>query len=173
MPAAAPHWPGPLRPATAADLPALAALYAGAAQALGPQVYTPAQVAAWAAFGADTPAFRDYVLAAETWVAVDADGSALGFCGVAALAAPCDEGLDAEVKSLYVRADAGRRGIASSLLARVLDRSAAQGWRRLGAWVTPFSQPLFTRAGFAEVQRLQTTWQGVAFERCRMHRLPR
>lgn len=36
------------RRAVAADVPALAALYRDTALALGPQVYTPEQVAAWA-----------------------------------------------------------------------------------------------------------------------------
>ena len=89
-----------LRLAAADDVPALAALYAHTARALGPQVYSADQVRAWQAFGQDTPAFRDYVLRARTWMGEDAKG-ALGFCGI---------GADGEVHSLYVRADATRQG---------------------------------------------------------------
>jgi len=50
-----------LRPAAATDVAALAALYANAARVMGPGCYSPEQVAAWARFGQDSPAFRAYV----------------------------------------------------------------------------------------------------------------
>ncbi len=148
-----------MRPATAADVPALAALYADAARTLGPWCYAPEQVAAWAGFGADTPAFAAYVLDAETWVAVDGDGRALGFCGI---------GATGEVHSLYVRHDQGRRGLGSRLLAHGLARAAERGIERLAAWATPFSLPVFERAGFALVQRVAADYRGVVFERLRV-----
>ena len=148
-----------LRPATAADVPALAALYAETARALGAWCYTPGQVAAWASFGADTPAFRAYVLGADTWVAVDAEGRALGFSGIDAAG---------EVHSLYVRHDQVRRGLGSRLLALGLARAADRGIERFAAWATPFSRPVFERAGFTLVQRVVADYQGVVFERLRM-----
>jgi len=74
------------RLATPADVPALAEIYASAARAFGPTVYGPEQVAAWAQFGRDTPAFRDYVLKARTWVAQAETGTApTGVSGRASL----------------------------------------------------------------------------------------
>lgn len=151
------------RLATAADVPALAALYAGVARALGPAVYTPAQVDAWVRFGADTPAFRDYVLGARTWVVADDAGQALAFCGI-------DGG--GEVRSLYVRAGHTRRGLGRSLLAHALHDAEARGQRRFAAWATPFSHPVFERAGFRLVARVMQDFQGVSFERLRLERLP-
>jgi len=147
-----------LRLASADDVPALAALYAQAARRLGPQVYTPEQVRAWASFGADTPAFRDYVLRAETWVA-EQDGEPVGFCGI--------DG-HGEVRSLYVRAELTRRGVGSRLLAHALAGSRARGVTRFSAWATPFSRPVFERAGFVVAGTVVEPYQGVLFERCRV-----
>lgn len=152
---------GPLRRATAADVPALATLYADTARALGAWCYTPAQVAAWASFGADTPAFRAYVLQADTWVALGEHGQPIGFCGV---------GQGGEVHSLYVRHDSVRRGLGGRLLAHALEVAAQSGPARFEAWVTPFSLPVFKRQGFELVQTVQAEYQGVIFERYRVQR---
>lgn len=148
-----------LRPATPADVPALAALYADCARTLGPQVYTPDQVAAWISFGADTPAFRDYVLGAATWVLDDLPGGLpQGFCGID------DAG---EVHSLYVAAPRTRQGLGSMLLAHAM---AAHGGARFSAWATPFSRPVFGRAGFRLDRVVAEPYQGVMFDRFRMAR---
>ena len=148
-----------VRRAGAADVAALADLYATSARTLGPLVYTPAQVDAWAGFGRDTPRFRDVVLGATTWLAADADGAALGFCGVA------DHG---EVRSLYVRADRMRQGLGTALLAHALADARSRGVTRLAAWATPFSLPVFERAGFVLVARVAQDFNGVRFERLRV-----
>ena len=164
--------PWHLRPATPADVPALAALYASCARTLGPSRYTPEQVAVWASFGADLAGFTDYVLKADTWVAVVAAGSRvdlqqgppagvapLGFSGV-------DDG--GEVNSLYVRPDMMRRGLAGQLLAHGLGRAQARGLQRFAAWATPFSLPVFQRAGFVLVERVRAEFAGAMFERIRV-----
>ncbi len=151
-----------LRRATAADVPALAALYARCALALGPQVYTPPQVQAWASFGRDSAEFRHYVLDAETWVlqpAHDAVAPPLGFCGV---------GAGGEVHSLYVDPAHGRRGLGQALLRHAMARAQARGVDRLAAWVTPLSRPVFLRQGFRLVETVQAPYQGVMFERHRV-----
>ena len=166
--------PWRLRPATLEDLPALAALYANCARTLGPGCYSPEQVAAWASFGDDLAGFADYVLKADTWVAVavpglgvdalpgDPDGAApLGFSGVD------DSG---EVKSLYVRPDMMRRGLAGQLLALGLGCAQARGHQRFTAWATPFSLPVFQRAGFVMVERVREEFAGAMFERIRVSR---
>ena len=166
--------PWHLRVATPADVPALAALYANCARTLGPSCYTPEQVAAWASFGADLAGFADYVLKADTWLAVaatwfgidqqhrDPAGAApLGFSGVD------DSG---EVKSLYVRPDMMRHGLACDLLAHGLARAQARGLQRFTAWATPFSLPVFQRAGFVLVERVRAEFAGAMFERIRVTR---
>lgn len=156
-------WPD-FRLATAADVPALAALYADSARTLGSACCTPAQVAAWASFGADTPAFRDYILGADTWLADAADGSPLGFCGI--------DGTG-HVHSLYVRAGLHRRGLGTALLAHGMADARRQGQSHFSAWATPLSEPLFLRAGLLVVERAQSEFAGVSFQRCRLETPPR
>lgn len=150
-----------LRRATAADVLPLAALYRDTALALGPQVYTPAQVAAWARSTDDAERFARYILDATTWIADDEAGPA-GFCGVAV------HGCVGEVHSLYVRAALTRQGLGSRLLAHALAQARAAGARRFEAWATPFSKPVFERAGFQLERIVAEPYQGVVFERFRM-----
>lgn len=147
-----------LRVAGAEDVPALAALYADCARLLGAQVYSAEQVLAWQRFAEDTAAFTDYVLQPRTWLAQD-DAGALGFCGI-------DAG--GEVRSLYVRADATRRGVGAALLAHALAAARKQGLTAFAAWATPFSLPVFGRAGFRLARRVHEPFQGVMFERFRV-----
>jgi putative acetyltransferase len=151
-----------LRLATAADVPALAVLYRDTALALGPQVYTPAQVAAWARSTDDAERFARYILDADTWVADGDDGLPAGFCGVAV-----HDGVG-EVHSLYVRATLTRRGLGSALLAHALAQARAAGATRFEAWATPFSKPVFQRAGFRLGRIVTELYQGVLFKRSRM-----
>jgi N-acetylglutamate synthase-like GNAT family acetyltransferase len=153
------------RPATAADVFELAALYRDAALRLGPLVYTPEQVRAWASFAQDAAAFRDYVLQSATWIAErPADGRTLGFCGV-------DPDSDLrELHSLYVTPGATRRGIGSAMLRRTLERAEAEGARRFAAWATPFSRPVFEAAGFVLTRTVSAPFAGVVFERYRVER---
>jgi putative acetyltransferase len=153
-----------LRPATAADVPALARLYADTARALGPWCYSTGQVQAWAGFGQDTPAFRAYVLDADTWLAHDPQGAILGFSGVGG------QGDVGEVHSLYVHHAVVRQGLGGRLLADALARARQRGVLRFAAWVTPFSRPVFERAGFRLVRTVTEPFQGVAFERYRVER---
>jgi putative acetyltransferase len=146
------------RLATVADVPALAVLYADSARELGPQVYSAQQVIAWQCFAQDAPAFADYVLQARTWMSEDAAGP-LGFCGIDAAG---------EVRSLYVRAQATRRGLGSALLAHALAAARQQGQSGFAAWATPFSLPVFCRAGFSQVRTVREPFQGVMFERYRV-----
>jgi putative acetyltransferase len=146
------------RLATAADVPALAALYAHSARELGPQFYSAEQVLAWQGFAHDAPAFADYVLQSRTWMAKDAEGP-LGFCGIDA---------SGEVRSLYVRAAATRNGLGSALLAQALASARQQGLAAFTAWATPFSLPVFRRAGFTLERSVNEPFQGVMFERYRV-----
>ena len=166
----APAWR--LRPATPADVPALAALYADTARGVGEWCYTPQQVAAWASFGQDLPGFADYVLKADTWLAEAQPGPGQA-AGERDAQAPLGfSGIDpaGEVKSLYVRPGLMRRGLASQLLAHGLARAQARGTQRFAAWATPFSLPVFQRAGFVLVERVSADFAGALFERIRVAR---
>ena len=142
------------------DVPALAALYAACARELGPQLYNADQVAAWESFGADTQAFRDYILGATTWGAFDdVGGLVAGFCGVDSTG---------EVRSLYVRPDLTRQGLGTRLLRHTLEQARQAGQARYTAWATPFSLPVFDRAGLRLVGTVREPFCGVSFERYRV-----
>lgn len=151
----------PYRLAVAGDLAALAALYRATALALGPQVYTPAQVQAWARSTDDAAAFAHYVLDAETWLDEDNAGPR-GFCGVAV------QGNVGEVHSLYVRASLTRQGIGTALLAHAMAHARTRGAVRFEAWATPFSRRVFERAGLTLERIASEPYQGVVFDRFRM-----
>jgi N-acetylglutamate synthase-like GNAT family acetyltransferase len=153
------------RRAVPADVFVLAALYRDAALRLGPLVYTPGQVRAWASFADDGPGFRAYVLDSDTWVAErPGDGRTLGFCGVGSA------GDRHEVHSLYVTPARTRQGIGSEMLRRTLARAEADGATRFAAWATPFSRPVFMKAGFALAQTVSAPFAGTLFERYRVER---
>lgn len=151
----------PYRLATANDVSALAALYRDAALTLGPQVYTPAQVQAWAGSTDDAAAFARYILEADTWLTED-DAGPRGFCGIAM------HGGVGEVHSLYVCAALTRQGVGTALLAHAMREARSNAARRFEAWATPFSRPLFERAGFALERVAREPYQGVVFDRFRM-----
>jgi len=153
------------RPASATDVPVLAALYRDGAQQLGPLVYTLEQARAWASFADDVAAFRNYVLEADTWIAERAsDSSLLGFCGVSR------ESELREVHSLYVTPASTRQGIGSEMLRRTLQRAESTGATRFAAWVTPLSRPVFLAAGFAWTRTVNEQFAGTLFERYRVER---
>jgi putative acetyltransferase len=151
-----------LRQATEADVPGLAGLYADTARTLGPWCYTDEQVGAWASFGVDGPAFRDYILGATTWIAQrNGDPTPLGFCGIDS---------HGEVRSFYVRAACTRQGLGRTLLRHALAVAEQRGIASFWAWATPFSVPVFERHGFVVDEVVRETYQGVLFSRYRMRR---
>jgi putative acetyltransferase len=153
------------RRAVSADVFVLAALYRDAALRLGPLVYTPEQVRAWASFADDEPGFRAYVLDADTWIAERlGDSRTLGFGGV-----HTHDGLG-EIRSLYVTPGRTRQGIGGEMLRRMLARAEDAGTTRFAAWATPFSRPLFIAAGFMLSQTVSAPFAGTLFERYRVER---
>ena len=152
------------RLATAADVSALAPTFAGIARASGPSVDGSEQVAAWARFGRDTPAFRGYLPKGRTWVAkAEAQAGPLGFCGIGE-----ENGCNGEVHTLSVCAGHTRQGWGSLLLAHALSVARGRGAQHCGAWVTPLSRPLFLRGGFEFIELVLASCEGVLFMRCRV-----
>lgn len=155
MPSQAPDY----RLATEADLPALARVYEDTVRKLGPALYTPEQVAAWAAYAREAEAFRGFVLNARTVVAVSA-GRPVGFCGV-------EPG--GRVASLYVDAAHTRQGLGGALLARALDEArAAWGLARFHTEASHFSRAVFERRGFVVDEQEVVVRNGVSFHRFKM-----
>ena len=149
-----------IRPATPADVEPLADLYAAAVRALGPSAYSADQVAAWAAF-AEEPAFRRFVLGAETVVAERPASGPIGFAGLTPAG---------RVASLYVHPDHARQGVASALLSALIERAYERGMDRLSTEASALSRPVFERFGFALEAEEHVERRGAWFTRYRMAR---
>ena len=164
-----------LRLATAADVPALASLYRETVLTHAPQHYSPVQTQAWAAFGANTPAFRRFILEATTYVAEikGADTTAemginpdspliLGFGGLAT---------DGHITALYVRHNCLGQGIGSHLLTTLLNQAHQEKMTRLYAEASAFSLGLFQTFGFRHYATDRVERGGVEFERYLVEKL--
>ena len=146
-----------LRPAARADVPVLAALYERSVETLAAGRYDAAARRAWAAFAREA-AFSDFVLGAETFVAVR-DGAVAGFAGLAA---------GGHVASLYVAPEAAGRGVGRHLLEAVLARARAAGYERVTTDASAVARPVFERAGFRVVSEEHVERGGVTLVRYRM-----
>lgn len=146
-----------LRPARPSDLPAVADLYRASVHAFGPAHYTPEAVAAWAN-SADDPAFRGFILDADTLVAEDASGI-VGFAGLER---------SGRIASLYVRPDRVRQGIARRLLDALLSRPGRP--TRIWTEASAVSRPVFEKAGFDVVEMEVVKRRGVELVRYVMER---
>ena len=73
-----------------------------------------------------------------------------------------------EVHSLYVAPGHIRQGLGTQLLGYAMAQASARGVQRFSAWATPFSRPVFERAGLRLVQTVTEPYQGVLFERYRL-----
>ncbi|MEO1208909.1 MAG: GNAT family N-acetyltransferase [Cyanobacteria bacterium J06638_20] len=127
-----------IRIAQITDIPELATLFHQTVCTHGPQYYSLEQTRAWAASGADTPAFRQFILSVTTFVMEDATGI-VGFAGISKTG---------HVASAYVRRDRLRQGIGSALMNPVMDYAQAQKIPRLYAEASEFSLGLFQKFGF-------------------------
>lgn len=149
-----------IRLAEPTDIAALARLFADAVKVLGPAAYSAQQVAMWASFAEDLPAFSDFILKPTTFIAED-DTGPLGFCGVDSTG---------HIASLYTRFDRGRQGIASALLQRAINHVSQHGATRLDTRASEFSRVVFEKFGF-KVREVETVVRhGVEFSRCIMVR---
>jgi putative acetyltransferase len=144
-----------LRPAILADAEAITAVFEHAVTTLGPQYYTPDQVAAWAQSLRGSDRLQAWLQEGTLWVADDSD-RILGFVGLAP---------DGLITMLYVHGDHGRQGIGSQLLRHALDTAIALGLSDCRAEASALSCPLFETFGFSIVGCETVTRSGVAFQR--------
>lgn len=99
---------------------------------------TPAQVQAWAPDEVDLD--RRARRRAEAWTVVAvARGRVVGFADLT------DAG---EMDTLFVHPDAGRRGVATALVAAVTGEATRRGMRRVEVRASRVLQPLLERLGF-------------------------
>lgn len=147
----------PIREYRPSDLPEVAAVYRDAVRAIAPGLYTPAQVAAWAAF-ADHPRDLAAMFAQGYRLVIENDSGGLD---AFAVLDPADY-----VSLLYSRVS--RRGHAGRLLDALETEACRRGVARVHTAASLISHPLFARRGYAIDYAETVERHGVSFDRYRM-----
>ncbi|GLZ44245.1 acetyltransferase [Actinomycetospora sp. NBRC 106375] len=158
----------PLRTATDADVPAIAALMRASVRAAFPRWYTPEQAAA----GEIHIAHLDRAMVDDGTYFVHDDGGQIVACGGwsrrarlytgsgdrdddARLLDPTRE--PARVRAMFVSGDHTRRGLGRAILEASARAAGAEGFRDLVLMATLPGVPLYTAFGFSEVRRVEVT----------------
>lgn len=147
--------PPVLRPAEAKDIATLAAIYRDTVLVSGPQAYTPTQVAAWAGYADDLPAFASRLANGLVLIA-EIDGAAIAF-------GQLDP--DDHLAFLYCLATWSRRGIGGLLYQALEARALARGVPEIHTEASRFSRPFFTKHGYTLRGTERVHRSGVEFER--------
>jgi GNAT superfamily N-acetyltransferase/RimJ/RimL family protein N-acetyltransferase len=121
--------------------------------------YPPAQIDAWSS-GTDPSTWAARRAMAETWVAEE-DQSIVGFT---------DLGGGGHIDMLFVDPEAGRRGVASALLAHLIALALARGVTTLTVDASKTARPFFERHGFSVDAVQQVERAGVTLTNFRMSR---
>ncbi|MGC4111505.1 MAG: GNAT family N-acetyltransferase [Nocardioides sp.] len=137
------------RPATAADVDVLRALYRRSS------LSNAGDRAALLAAPDALEWTGDHVASGGTLVAVDEAGVVLGFATVV----PLEEGL--ELDDLFVDPDHMRRGVATRLVSALAEDAVASGKAWLDVTANPHAAAFYASAGFVERERVETRF-GVA-----------
>ena len=148
------------RPYAAADLDALIVLFQTAVRSLAGVEYTFEQVLAWAPDGVDRDHWRVRLAASSAWVATSGD-RAMGFISLE---------WDGHIDMLYVHPDFQRRGVASTLLQRLVASAAARGLDRLFTEASITAKPFFERQGFRVIAAQEVIRLGEPLANFRMER---
>ena len=129
-----------LRPYAEGDARATWQVFHAAVRGTALSCYTPAQVAAWSPEDVDAERWARRRAAAWTIVALDGERGP-----VVAFADLTEAG---EMDMLFVHPDHARAGIATVLVARVVEQAAWRGLERVEVHASKVLQPLLTRLGF-------------------------
>lgn len=143
-----------------ADASATLELFTLAITTTARAAYSPEQTSAWLGEPRSLAEWHEGRAAVQTYVA-ELDGRVVGFTDI--------DG-NGYVDRLFVHPEAGRRGVASALLARVVHQGRRQGLPALTTHASLVAEPVFSRHGFEIVAR-ETVHRGdVALDRYEMRR---
>lgn len=150
-----------IRAYQASDARATHDAFANAIRVTASQHYDQTQINAWAPTAVvDLAAWNARRVEAWTVVAL-LDGRGVGFSDLA------DGGL---LDMLFVRPDAGGRGVARALVTAVLDHARAVGLSSVVTHASRVSRPAFERLGFVvDAENLHNMVRGVAIPNYDMH----
>jgi putative acetyltransferase len=140
------------------DAERLASVYRDAVSSLGPQAYSPRQIAVWAAYPEDIEEFRDRLGRGQTLVAeVAGEITAFGQLD------PADH-----IAFLYCRGDQSRKGIGSAIYRALEQFAFSQGTSNLDTDASRISRPFFEKHGYCVSHIEHVVRYGVDFERFKM-----
>jgi putative acetyltransferase len=139
-----------LRPLLPADIPALAAIFAGAIEDLTGDDYSEAQRQAWASAADDEETFGKRLAAQLTLVAT-LQSSPVGFASL--------KGAD-HIDLLYVHPSAVGQGVASILCDALEKLAGGRGAKRLTVDASDNAQEFFKKRGYVATQRNTVTVNG-------------
>jgi putative acetyltransferase len=142
------------------DLPAMMEVRRSSITRVCARDYTPTQIAAWAAQAQDPvkqdARFRNSV----TWVALLED-RVVGYINL---------GTEGYVDSLYVHAEAQKRGAATALLAALEETARARNVARLHSEVSITARPFFEKRGFSVLTPQVVIVDGIQYDNFRMEK---
>ena len=152
-----------VRPYRASDAAALAALYVRSVTEIGSRLYSPEQVAVWAAHGPSPERIHAlYTDGRTALVAVDESDGPVAFSDV--------EG-DGHIQFLYCAPEAAGRGIAAALYDTLEKEARARGLTRLYAEASEAARPFFLKKGFAVTTIRRFEVSGVPIHNYAMEKL--
>ena len=152
-----------IRPYTAADCPAVLALFYNTVHTVNRRDYTPAQLDAWAPAGPDAARWDASLKAHAALVAVDQAGGLLGFGDMDTAAGYLDR--------LYVAARCQRQGVGGALCG-ALEALLSPG-TRVTVQASLTARPFFEARGYRVIRAQQVERRGVTLPNLLMEkRLP-
>jgi putative acetyltransferase len=122
--------------------------------------YTSAQIAGWAAQAQDPVKLDARFRNSVTWVALLEDG-VVGYTNLAAAG---------YIDTLYVHAEAQKRGAATALLAALEETARASNVARLHSEVSITARPFFEKRGFSILTPQVVTVGGIQYDNFRMEK---
>ena len=140
------------------DVDAVIALFRNTVRAVNSRDYTAPQIAAWAPDRIDRGEWADRLARNFTYVAA-IEAAIVGFCELEP---------DGRIHTMYVHRDCQGQGVATALLARIVERAREMGLAALSTEVSIMARPFFERRGFTVVEQQTVTLRGQSFRNYRM-----
>lgn len=147
-----------IRPFNPSDAEAVAEVHHDSVRGIGPQAYTPEQVAMWSSWSDNRQEF-DACLSRGLTLVAEIEGRIVAFGQLE----PVDH-----VVLLYCSTAYARQGIASAIYARLEVHAFAAGVTEISTNASRISRPFFEKQGYAVIKTEVAHRSGVDFERFKM-----
>ncbi|MFD1344479.1 GNAT family N-acetyltransferase [Litorisediminicola beolgyonensis] len=151
-----------IRPYTAQDASALAAIFHEAVHGPASQAYSAAQRRAWSPAPASAEQFASRISEErQVWVATDAEDRPLGFIELEA---------DGHIDRFYCRPDVAGTGVGAALYRTLEEAAVERGIRQLRVEASEAARRFFEKQGFVTDARREFPYNGVEIHNYAMHK---